>query len=610
VTAQGSRGETPPDEEPQPRQPVRSAPARVTVFLTTYNHEPFIVDALETVLGQRTDFEFAVVVLEDCSTDRTREILELFHSRHPERLRLVLAERNLCSNAPLARELAACPSPYAAFLDGDDFWSSPHKLQRQVDFLDAHPDCAICCHEVTILHEDGRREGWMERYGPQKPLRGLAELLTGNFIPGCSAMVRRALVPRLPAWFDDCSSADSALYILYAQHGDIGYLPQDMGVYRLHRGGIWASMDYAAQLRRSIDFYEDLEARLEQTWHPILHRMLAEWRTELAALGPEPRPSPWTPVAQPLSAQNGMTTRESSDPPLSSEGNAARREGAGETSSINPFEPPAVATSQIPWIPSRPSRIPAVLRRTGGLELPTLNLRLATPSPGGSCRVEGTLVDSVGRGIREARVELRARARTPGIWTRYSRSGLVPPGATHAVVGIRVNVECGTPGESQIAFQEARYVESAADGGGPAPDSVLRLDPSDFPDATAPQIQGDAHQPFLHLRAGAESSILLNSRSFPVHVGRRYDLTVTAWVSPASGQTGCFAIIFLAEREISRDVIRFVPATLTTRTAVTTAAGTYEVDLDGLPRGELAIEAVFAGTETCWPARAEQVLVL
>jgi glycosyltransferase involved in cell wall biosynthesis len=267
----------------------------VTVFLTTYNHGRFVAEALDSVLAQETAFDVSVVVLEDCSTDNTRTIVKDYQRRAPDRIRLVLNATNLCSNAPLARELAACHSPYAAFLDGDDYWTSPLKLQKQVDFLEAHPECAICYHQVTILHEDGSRLPWTWRHGEQKPVSTLRDLLLGNFIPGCSPMIRRPLVERLPAWFDESESGDWPLYIMYAHHGTIGYLPENLGVYRVHSGGIWAGADAGAQLRHLIRFFHELEGRLDDRWRPLLHQKIAEWTAALGTLGPTSAVSPWTP---------------------------------------------------------------------------------------------------------------------------------------------------------------------------------------------------------------------------------------------------------------------------------------------------------------------------
>jgi len=107
----------------------------VSVLVTTYNHERYIAQALDSVLMQETDFDYEIVILEDCSTDATREIILAYQKRHPDKIRLRLAAQNQCSNKPFAEEFQASSSPYIAMLDGDDYWTSPEKLQKQVEFL-------------------------------------------------------------------------------------------------------------------------------------------------------------------------------------------------------------------------------------------------------------------------------------------------------------------------------------------------------------------------------------------------------------------------------------------------------------------------------------------
>src|ERR1043166_1643679 len=111
---------------------------QVTVLLTTYNHEKYIGEALESVLMQETTFAYEVVVLEDCSTDRTRDILNAYHARYPGKIRLRLAERNQHSNRPFREEFNAAGSPYVAMLDGDDYRSEERRVQRQGGVLERH----------------------------------------------------------------------------------------------------------------------------------------------------------------------------------------------------------------------------------------------------------------------------------------------------------------------------------------------------------------------------------------------------------------------------------------------------------------------------------------
>src|SRR4051794_38896574 len=113
----------------------------------TYNHAPYIAQALESALAQTLSAPFEILVSEDCSTDGTREIVLRYADRDP-RIRLLLSHSNLRSNEVVARGLRAARGRYVALLDGDDYWTSPTKLQAQVEFLEARPGFSICFHDV------------------------------------------------------------------------------------------------------------------------------------------------------------------------------------------------------------------------------------------------------------------------------------------------------------------------------------------------------------------------------------------------------------------------------------------------------------------------------
>src|SRR5215210_6358212 len=118
-------------------------PTRVSVVVVTYNHEKFIAETLNSILGQITDFAFEVIVSEDCSTDSTRRILMEYCDANPKTVKLVLSRENLNTNFVLERAVRAAAGEYIAIVDGDDYWISKHKLQRQADFLDCHSDFTL-----------------------------------------------------------------------------------------------------------------------------------------------------------------------------------------------------------------------------------------------------------------------------------------------------------------------------------------------------------------------------------------------------------------------------------------------------------------------------------
>src|SRR4051812_47844389 len=108
---------------------------QATVILTTFNHERWIGQAIESVLMQATDFDVEFVLREDCSVDRTREIVVAYAHRHSDRITLELSPTNAYSRAEWLQSIANAKAPYVALLDGDDYWTDRNKLQRQVEFL-------------------------------------------------------------------------------------------------------------------------------------------------------------------------------------------------------------------------------------------------------------------------------------------------------------------------------------------------------------------------------------------------------------------------------------------------------------------------------------------
>ncbi len=128
----------------------------LSVALITYNHGPYLRQCLESILSQKTDFEFEVVVGEDCSTDNTREILNGFKARFPDKLRLLYREKNLGRpTLNVYQTSMACKGDYIAYIEGDDYWTDEHKLQVQADFLKNNPEYTAVTHSAVLVDEQG-----------------------------------------------------------------------------------------------------------------------------------------------------------------------------------------------------------------------------------------------------------------------------------------------------------------------------------------------------------------------------------------------------------------------------------------------------------------------
>jgi glycosyltransferase involved in cell wall biosynthesis len=212
---------------------------RVSVVITSYQHERYIKTALESALAQR-GVCLEILVGDDGSTDASPEIIMSLARRHPKTIVPVLRDENdgTGGRTLYTELLARTTGEFVANLDGDDYWTDPDKLAAQVRFLDQHPACAMCCHNVVLHFEDDERadrlsfgEDVLEKFSEQ-------ELLINSPIPSCSMVFRRAAILPLPAWYEQIAS-DWALHLIAARAGDVWRIPTTSGVYRIHRGSAY-----------------------------------------------------------------------------------------------------------------------------------------------------------------------------------------------------------------------------------------------------------------------------------------------------------------------------------------------------------------------------------
>jgi glycosyltransferase involved in cell wall biosynthesis len=206
---------------------------KVSVAMITYNHERFIAQAIEGVLMQQTDFQVELIIGEDCSSDGTREIVRRYGERYPEQIRPLLPERNIGAYANAMAVLEACLGEYIATCEGDDYWTDPTKLQKQVELLDAKPDCTMCFHNADNLLPDGSREDYIRRFGVEvRPYYTLSDIVAVNFIPTCSVVFRKEALPSFHPMGDKMTN------VLLAQRGKLAFIDEVWGVRRVHSGGI------------------------------------------------------------------------------------------------------------------------------------------------------------------------------------------------------------------------------------------------------------------------------------------------------------------------------------------------------------------------------------
>lgn len=220
---------------------------KVSVCMISYRHEAYIAQAIESVLAQRVDFEFELVIGDDCSPDGTGAIIERYAACDP-RIRLLPRERNLGVMANFSRTLQACRGTYVAVCEGDDYWTNVHKLAAQTSFLDANPDHAAVTHQSQVVHNDRP----LRLFRDQVPVTlGIEDLIGGRLFHTASVFFRRHVVD-LFAGAPPVLSCDRLLNFCMAFAGKVHYSRECMCAYRLHDGGMSSNVR-VDQLRLDLD---------------------------------------------------------------------------------------------------------------------------------------------------------------------------------------------------------------------------------------------------------------------------------------------------------------------------------------------------------------------
>jgi glycosyltransferase involved in cell wall biosynthesis len=265
---------------------------KLSVCVPTYNHGKYIGQMLEGALMQQTSFAFEIVVGDDGSLDHTQDVIRDYMKKYPGRIRAFLHPENQGPSYP--REFAgrnnvlgllkACKGEYVAMCEGDDYWTDPNKLQKQVDFLDQNPDYSISHHNVQVIYEDESASHYFNEL-TQSRTSHLEDLLADKWFMATGSWVYRNyfLTEDFVPWHALAASGDWALLIQIVSRGKIGYMPDVMGVYRKHVGGLSNVHTHANRwfLQNRIEMFENVDQWLNNDYHDIIARTIAPYKSKL-----------------------------------------------------------------------------------------------------------------------------------------------------------------------------------------------------------------------------------------------------------------------------------------------------------------------------------------
>jgi len=253
---------------------MKDAEMTVSICCITYNHEKFISQAINSFMIQETNFKFEIIVGDDSSTDNTLKIVRLFSNKYPGKIKIVSSPQNMGIHHNLINCSKLCKGKYIALCEGDDFWTDPHKLQKQVDFLENNPDYVICCHYTRVINADNRT-----LYVNPKPvplIHTYHDLLAGKQEETKTATVLYRNIPDLynlfsTPWFFNCYAGDK-IFKLFATHHTgkkIYVMPEIMSCYRNHEGGIWSMINTKVRMERMIS---DFNLIIKHFTYPAFQR--------------------------------------------------------------------------------------------------------------------------------------------------------------------------------------------------------------------------------------------------------------------------------------------------------------------------------------------------
>jgi glycosyltransferase involved in cell wall biosynthesis len=270
----------------------------VSVVIITYNQEKYIAQTIECALAQNVDFDYEIVIGEDCSTDRTREICLHYQEKYPDIISVISSPKNVGLLDNWYKSVCIAKGKYIAACAGDDYWHNPDKLKRQAKILEANQDCGMVHSDAFALNES---TGNIEKHIHPKlehhvdSSNFIEETLILNKVIAGTVMFRKK-------YFDDYYNIeelkengiiveDVPLWLEIAAISNVCYIPEKFLTYRLLPGSISRPNSIAKQIafhqscyKCMLHYYKKLIHKIDQpeTILKVIHWHFNIWIFNLA----------------------------------------------------------------------------------------------------------------------------------------------------------------------------------------------------------------------------------------------------------------------------------------------------------------------------------------
>ena len=246
----------------------------VSVLMLAYNHEQYIKKAIKSVIEQKTNFIFELVIGEDCSDDATLRIILEYAKQYPSLIKVVQSDANVGMVRNFYRSFVACSGKYVAFCEGDDWWHSSDKLQKQVEYMECHLQCGLVCSDFDVCHtKTGKISKCYNKIKKRNPeiMKDIIYTLRGiSGIQTCTVMAKLDICKRiiesdLSFYLDPSQPClDRPLWMGIMQESEVGYIDESLAIYSQLEQSATQNKDPAKLLKISIQMKEQILFLIEK----------------------------------------------------------------------------------------------------------------------------------------------------------------------------------------------------------------------------------------------------------------------------------------------------------------------------------------------------------
>ena len=257
----------------------------VTTMITAYNHEKYIATAIESAIKQTGSFIHEILISDDGSSDNTPQIIADYAAKYPNLIKDISHKNNVGISENMKHCFMAATGKYIAVLEGDDYWTSPQKLEKQMQFLEKNKDCSMVFSRIKLLNQQ-QQLILLERHNnlPAK-LTGYHFLKELSLIVNFSCcMFRNVYLKHLPEILYQGRLSEISLAFYLEQKGKIGFINTPLSVYRQHVGGVWSGADKRKQLEQTISCILTAKEVADKKYQQALERHLAQARENMRKL--------------------------------------------------------------------------------------------------------------------------------------------------------------------------------------------------------------------------------------------------------------------------------------------------------------------------------------